>query len=246
EPARQRRLMIGPTDIQIILGKVRPLSRPHPEAHPQVLIIARVAAPVATAALDLPGEFVMDGEVIDDTLHVFDVLSVAGTDLRELAYGDRYQALTTLTDNAESSHIRCVSCWTDATDKGKQLEGLQARNAEGVVFKRWDAPYRQGRPSSGGPQLKLKFVATVSAVVTTVNQQRSVGVSLLNGDVWQAVGNVTVPANQHVPKLGDVVEIRYLYAAQAGGALYQPVLLGIRDDVEPAECVLGQLKLKSA
>src|SRR5690606_20802989 len=32
--------MIGPTDIQIILGKVRPLSRPHPEAHPQVLIIA--------------------------------------------------------------------------------------------------------------------------------------------------------------------------------------------------------------
>lgn len=33
--------MIGPTDIQIILGKVRPLSRPHPEAHPQVLIIAQ-------------------------------------------------------------------------------------------------------------------------------------------------------------------------------------------------------------
>src|SRR5690625_1788196 len=32
--------MIGPTDFQIILGKVRPLSRPHPEAHPQVLIIA--------------------------------------------------------------------------------------------------------------------------------------------------------------------------------------------------------------
>ncbi len=32
--------MIGPSDIQIILGKVRPLSRPHTEAHPQVLIIA--------------------------------------------------------------------------------------------------------------------------------------------------------------------------------------------------------------
>ncbi|WP_218832358.1 hypothetical protein, partial [Mycobacterium avium] len=45
EPARQRRLMIGPTDFQIILGKVRPLSRPHPEAHPQVLIIAHVPLP---------------------------------------------------------------------------------------------------------------------------------------------------------------------------------------------------------
>jgi len=32
--------MIGPTDFQIILGKVRPLSRPHAKAHPQVLIIA--------------------------------------------------------------------------------------------------------------------------------------------------------------------------------------------------------------
>jgi len=36
--------MIGPSDIQIILGKVRPLSRPHPEAHPQVLIIALASA----------------------------------------------------------------------------------------------------------------------------------------------------------------------------------------------------------
>ncbi|MBU8819466.1 hypothetical protein KL864_26615, partial [Mycolicibacterium goodii] len=45
EPARQRRLMIGPSDIQIILGKVRPLSRPLTEAHPQVLIIARGGAP---------------------------------------------------------------------------------------------------------------------------------------------------------------------------------------------------------
>ena len=32
--------MIGPSDIQIILGKVRPLSRRLAEAHPQVLIIA--------------------------------------------------------------------------------------------------------------------------------------------------------------------------------------------------------------
>lgn len=38
---------------------------------------------------------------------------------------------------------------------------------------------------------------------------------------------------------------RYLYAAQSGGALYQPVLLGVRDDVEPAERVVAQLKLKA-
>lgn len=210
-------------------------------------LVVSVAAPIAAAALDLPGDFVLDGEVIDDTLHVFDLLSVAGTDLRERAYGDRYQALTALIDNAEqSAHIRCVSCWTDATDKAEQLDCLRTRSAEGVVFKRWDAPYRPGRPNSGGSQLKFKFVATVSAVVTTVNQQRSVGVSLLSGDVWQAVGNVTVPANQNVPQLGDVVEVRYLYAAQVGGALYQPVLLGVRNDVEHSECVVAQLKFKAS
>ncbi|PBA12412.1 hypothetical protein CKJ70_08120 [Mycobacterium avium] len=42
--------MIGPTDFQIILGKVRPLSRPHPEAHPQVLIIAHPGTRPRTGA----------------------------------------------------------------------------------------------------------------------------------------------------------------------------------------------------
>ena len=67
----------------------------------------------------------------------------------------------------------------------------------------------------------------------------------IDGD-WRSVGNVTVPANQNVPQLGDVVEVRYLYAAQVGGALYQPVLLGVRDDVEPTECVVAQLKFKAS
>lgn len=210
-------------------------------------LVVSVAAPIVAAALDLPGDFVLDGEAIGDRFHVFDLISRDDTDLREQACGDRYKALTALIDaSSESAHIGYVDCWADAGDKADQLEQLRVRNAEGVVFKRWDAPYRQGRPNSGGTQLKLKFVTTVSAVVTTINQQRSVGVSLLNGDDWQSVGNVTVPANQNVPQLGDVVEVRYLYAAQVGGALYQPVLLGVRDDVEPTECVVTQLKFKAS
>ncbi len=112
------------------------------------------------------------------------------------------------------------------------------------MFKRWDAPYTAGRPNSGGPQFKHKFVTTCSAVVTTVNRQRSVGVSLLSTAGWESVGNVTIPANQDVPEVGAVVEVRYLYAA-VGGALFQPVYLGERTDVEAHECVTAQLKFKT-
>lgn len=210
-------------------------------------LVVSVAAPIAAAALDLPGDYVLDGEAIGDHFHVFDIRSRDGVDLGELSYGERYSALTALIDAAApSTHLGYVACWTDASTKAERMEELLARNAEGIVFKQWDAPYRQGRPNSGGSQVKFKFVATASVVVTTINQQRSVGVSLLDGGNWRTVGNVTVPANQNVPQLGDVVEVRYLYAAQAGGALYQPVLLGVRDDVEPTECVVAQIKLKAS
>ena len=70
---------------------------------------------------------------------------------------------------------------------------LRHENREGVVFKRLDAPYISGKPNSGGPQLKFKFVATLSAVVAKVNIQRSVELSLLKGRNLISCGNV-IPA----------------------------------------------------
>ena len=51
---------------------------------------------------------------------------------------------------------------------------------------------------------------------------------------WVGVGNVTVPANQAIPQAGVLVEVRYLYAHD-GGSLFQPVLLGVRDDITEEE-----------
>jgi len=72
--------------------------------------------------------------------------------------------------------------------------------------------YTPGRPNSGGNQLKHKFVATLSALVSKVNAQRSVAISLLGTNGWQHVGNVTIPANHSIPGAGDIVEVRFLYA----------------------------------
>ncbi|HPY24902.1 MAG TPA: hypothetical protein PLK19_11325 [Mycobacterium sp.] len=49
---------------------------------------------------------------------------------------------------------------------------------------------------------------------------------------------------EHRKGAGDVVEVRYLYAYQ-GGSLYQPVYLGLRDDIEQHECVVAQMKYKA-
>ncbi|HZZ00926.1 MAG TPA: hypothetical protein VFE36_15300 [Candidatus Baltobacteraceae bacterium] len=46
-----------------------------------------------------------------------------------------------------------------------------------------------------------------------------------------------------IPSVGDVVEIRYLYAYR-GGSLYQPVYLGKRTDMDQSDCKLSQLKYK--
>ena len=94
--------------------------------------------------------------------------------------------------------------------------------------------------------MKYKFVETASFIVGTVHRiKRSIGLTLINpaGERVTA-GNVTVPPNHDVPPVGAVVEVRYLYAFPESGSVYQPIYLGRRADLEPAECVTAQLKYK--
>lgn len=93
--------------------------------------------------------------------------------------------------------------------------------------------------------MKLKFTATASCIVAGVNAgRRSVRLELLDGDQPVAVGNVTIPLGRSVPDPGTIVEVRYLYAYR-GGALFQPVYLGTRDDIATHACTVGQLKFKT-
>lgn len=93
--------------------------------------------------------------------------------------------------------------------------------------------------------MKFKFVATTSVVVAKLNPQHSVEVGLFNGRSLTSCGNVTIPANHAVPPVGAIVEVRYLYAYRDSLALYQPVYLGPRDDVEPGDCLVSQLKFRA-
>ena len=208
-------------------------------------LVIGLPEPVFQAARSLAGDFILDGECIGDVLHAFDLLEREGEDFRPYAYQRRMVSLSQLLNRPAPPHIRWVETATDPANKERLFQRLRTQKREGVVFKRLAAPYTPGRPSSGGNQLKHKFYATCSAVVSRINDKRSVELRLLNGKGWNQVGNVTIPVNFQVPEVGQVVEVKFLYAFRESNALYQPIYLGARKDIELHECVLSQLKYKT-
>ena len=203
-----------------------------------------LALPLFEVVRGFDADVTIDGESIGDNLYAFDLLELDGVDIRDWPYRERLAALMNLLFSVQQRVIRLVETAFTTEQKLALLQQLKAGKSEGIVFKQIFAPYTPGRPNSGGNQLKHKFVATLSAVVAKINAKRSVQISLLGKHGWQTAGNVTIPANHSIPRVGEVAELRYLYAHEQSGVLYQPVYLGKRDDVEAAECLVSQLKYK--
>lgn len=178
---------------------------------------------------------ILDGEDMGSYIMLFDKIS-------KLPYKDRYEDLlkTVGTDNPV---LRvCKTAFTPAEKRAFYKE-IFDRNGEGVVFKKVDSLYSPGRPNSGGPCLKFKFKETATCKVLSCNEgKRSVKIGAFNNG-WIAIGNVTVYTNHEMPKVGDFIEVEYLYYYE-GGSLFQPVLKGIRTDVNEDDCNISKLKRK--
>lgn len=210
--------------------------------------------PLVAAALSLtrdrqPVDFVLDGELIGHKLYVFDLLELDGTPVSGEPARGRLARLQGLMSSLPLLHGDALALVTTATDEaGKRalLQALRAHEQEGIVFKRADAPYTHGRPSSGGHQLKYKFVESATLQVTGVQDaKRSVALQGFDaGGAAVPLGRVTIPANADIPSPGTIVEVRYLYA-YPGGSLFQPVYLGERTDQTVEACSLAQLKYKA-
>ena len=192
----------------------------------------------------LAGDCLLDGEAVGDILHVFDVLESAWQDVRQQPYVDRLNLLNRLIPDNFTAIQRVYTAWS-AKEKIGLLERLRRENREGIVLKLLTAPYSPGKTSGSQDQLKYKLCESASFVVTQVHPtKRSVSLGLYaRGEIVEA-GNVTILSNQPVPAVGAVVEVRYLYAFRQSGSIYQPVYLGDREDIEPAECTVSQLKYR--
>jgi bifunctional non-homologous end joining protein LigD len=208
-------------------------------------LLVGLPSPMVVAARALKGDFILDGESIGERLHVFDLLTLNGQDLRAVPYHSRAAALLNLLASGRQRPILLAeTAWTHRK-KMELLTGLREQNKEGIVFKRTDAPYIAGRPNSGGTQLKHKFYTSLSAIVGTINAKRSIEIKLFNNKGLVSAGNVTIPTNHTIPQVGQVVEIRYLYAFKESGCVYQPLYLGVRTDLLQTECATRQLRFKN-
>jgi bifunctional non-homologous end joining protein LigD len=204
-----------------------------------------VPSTLAEAARSFPHDFIIDGEAVGDVLHAFDLIELKGKDLRPKPYKERYVRLMNLLISRQQRSIRSVETAFLPRQKDRLLAQLRGEGKEGVVFKQIDAPYTAGRPNSGGSQFKYKFCESASFVVSGINERRSVSLALFHDGRSCSAGNVTIPPNHPIPEVGAVVDCRYLYAFRESGAIYQPVYLGVRDDIPAAECTRAQLKYKA-
>ena len=196
---------------------------------------------------DLPGNLLLDGEAVGATYHVFDILELEYRNLRDLPYLERHQTIVHLLGTGWPA-LRYVPAAITPEDKHDTFHEIKATGGEGVVFKRADSPYTPGRPNSGGPHLKFKFVESASFLCAGRNgTRRSIALEIIDDTTGHRLnaGNVTIPANHDVPPKGSVVDVRYLYAYPGGATLCQPVYLAPRPDLTPEDCILSQLKFKT-
>jgi len=197
------------------------------------------------------GSLLVDGELIGEVLHVFNLHIYKGEPVHDMPWLKRMRLAETLL--AGCGYIKPVPVAVTTEQKQELWNQVLFENGEGLVFKRVNCPVTVGRPNSGGDWLKFKFTDSASCCVIAVNSgKRSVQLGLLEftihpdaikGQRMIPVGNVTIPPNHAIPDAGDIVEVEYLYAYR-GGSIYQPVYRGKRTDLNLGACKLSQLKFK--
>ena len=108
---------------------------------------------------------------------MFDMLRHENNEIYNWPFKKRYNELSKL---QFGKHIILAPLAVGVTAKKKLFDTLKSQGKEGIVFKNLTAPYKAGRPASGGTQLKKKFWESATCEVSKINQKRSIGVKVLN------------------------------------------------------------------
>lgn len=199
-------------------------------------------AAVVDVLTALPQGTEIDAEQVGEVLYVFDVMMIAGECQRDLACLERKRKVDVLV-NRLGNPANIVSIETAIGTEAKRAlyARLRGQRKEGIVFKRIDASYGEGKNDD---QIKIKFIESATLQVASIHPtKRSITVQAFDDKgVAVQLGAVTIPLNYSIPSLNALVEVEYLYCVKS---LVQPVYRGERTDQTLAACTTGQLKYRA-
>jgi len=189
--------------------------------------------------------WILDGEYMNGDYYVFDcpVSDVAQVTC-DTEHEDRKEFLDGFFPMWEPSRCHLVPTSYTTKQKTKLFEECYNNHLEGLVFKKFCGKYAPGKRTLS--VVKYKFVETADAMVVEVNRkgkERAITLGMFKNGIQIDVGGCKIPDDQiGVIKVGDVVEVKYLYAT-SDYKVYQPRFLKVRTDKTPAQCLVSQLKL---
>lgn len=203
----------------------------------------------ALDALETPA--VLDGELYQGRLHLFDLPFYDGVIDQSTPWARRHMALRKLLDlwSPVGFLFEVVPFVRDSGDKMALLSEIQDSGGEGVVAKRIDSPYTPGYSTAW---LKLKLLEDVDVVVVeqssdgkrnlTLAMADPSGDLLLPGGVrGRNVGRCSaITGDGPRVQVGDVVTVR-VGGVGSSGRLVEPRTPRLRDDKTPADCTIDQL-----
>jgi bifunctional non-homologous end joining protein LigD len=202
----------------------------------------------------LPEGSIVDGEVVGDGYWLFDVLRVGDRDVTGAGVVARWHILDDELSPGLSGAVQVLPVAVGTRAKRALYQRLVGQCAEGLVFKHKDAPYRAGRPASGGQQRKHKLLKSCDVIVsensgnayTMVVLDAGAGGAVKRFVVGKVFAGTTNQTRQQLDALladGEepVCEVQYLYATD-DDQLFQPVFVRLRDDKDGAGCTRAQLK----
>lgn len=199
--------------------------------------------PSSIATVRFPaGDWLLDGELVDGTYWVFDIVIAAGQDLSQVPQTTRRLWLeNSLQTFRHPFKIVPQAATTD--DKIKLAERALNENFEGLVLKLADARYSFNVRTNWW--VKVKFTPTADVVALAVRDDGKESVKLgafADGELVE-IGRASLLGKEkvHAISAGDVLEVRYLYTGN-GGRLVQPTILRVRSDKLPHECTTDQLR----
>lgn len=183
----------------------------------------------------VPKQTVLDGELVDGVLHVFDLPSFSG----EIQHRRRELELLFRNWNPDPERFKLVKVAKTTEEKRNLFDQCRDQNAEGIMIKTVIGRYTAGRSAAW---LKAKFTLDIDVVVIAVNTKSKTNYTLgLYDDDGELVEVGRCSAiGKEACRRGDVIVVKFLYVG-ANGRLYQPRMMHKRDDKYEDECLYSQL-----